>query len=475
LIDGKPVMQANYIPTYMKNTKGGSGVERRSGIDAIDGGIIFNWRENNPTAKKIFITKGLHKIEVEVENGITETFNEIDEKIFSTKDWSFITTNQSPAIAGVVYEGPPLFAYQDNRWGEFMNDNSVSPEIESSENAARYMQPDGRKRFTWKDVKFPESGQYDVTFLADSNAILFISGQEVLRSQGFAENPQTFKINITQGTYEINVDSDYPYTISPETNTEEYFREINPSGIALVITKKVSVLAGTGKPWTENPMGISAILIPPPCPRVIKGKGVVTRVDVDDPGNSFPPPPGPGYPVTLRLKSVNVLDPGINHNCGVDKIEITPSNGAVLDYNCDSFGRIREVIIKDPGLGFTTYPNIRMVTDTGINATFAPQFEVIRDPIVSPEKLIQVTDLVGLKQTGYVDGRAYYGAVFLKDGLLFAGFYETPGELVQVYATLKESIDAQVTTRPSAIQRQGTDITSNDPRLNIPNTPDQII
>jgi len=121
------------------------------------------------------------------------------------------------------------------------------------------------------------------------------------------------------------------------------------------------------------------------------------------------------------------------------------------------------------------YPDIRMVTDTGINATFAPQFEVIRDPIVSPEKLIQVTDLVGLKQTGYVDGRAYYGAVFLKDGLLFAGFYETPGELVQVYATLKESIDAQVTTRPSAIQRQGTDVTSNDPRLNIPNTPDQII
>ena len=100
-----------------------------------------------------------------------------------------------------------------------------------------------------------------------------------------------------------------------------------------------------------------------------------------------------------------------------------------------------------------------------------PVFKVIRDPLIEPDRLVQVTDLAGLKQTGYVLGRPYYGAVFLKDGIRYAGYYETAGELVQVYDTLKESIDAQVTTAPSAIQRQGTDITSNDPRLNIPNTP----
>ena len=112
----------------------------------------------------------------------------------------------------------------------------------------------------------------------------------------------------------------------------------------------------------------------------------------------------------------------------------------------------------------------------GVNATFRPQFEVVRDPIVVDEaKLIQVTDLVGLKQTGYVDGRAYYGAVFYKDNIRYAGFYETAGDLVQVYDTLQESIDAEVTTPPSAIQRQGTDVTSNDPRLDIPNTPDDLI
>ena len=59
-------------------------------------------------------------------------------------------------------------------------------------------------------------------------------------------------------------------------------------------------------------------------------------------------------------------------------------------------------------------------------------------------------------------------------GIRYAGWYETPGELVQIYDTLQESIDAQVTTRPSAITRQGSDIQSNDPRLNIPGTPDYL-
>jgi hypothetical protein len=96
---------------------------------------------------------------------------------------------------------------------------------------------------------------------------------------------------------------------------------------------------------------------------------------------------------------------------------------------------------------------------------------VVRDPVViDPQKLLQVTDLVGLKQTGYVNGRAYYGAVYYDKGIRYAGFYETVGEPIQIYDTLRESILAQVITPPSAILRQGTDIRSNDPLLNIPGT-----
>jgi hypothetical protein len=369
---------------------------------------------------------------------------------------------------GVTYEGPPLFAYKDNRWNDFMNNHSVSPLLPPLD--AENPEINGVKKYTWKGVNFPESGQYDIAFQADNNASLIVGGVKVLSSQSFAENPQTFKVNVTQGRYDIVVEC------NNVPDTTNIFRN-NPTGFALVIRKNVTLRNTQTTPWSQNPIGISAILIPPPCPRRIRGRGVVTDVIVNDPGNGYlrPIPQDQGYPVALRLKQVIVENPGINYNCGVDELRITPSNGAELDYICDPFGKIREVKVLNPGLGFTEYPDIRLISDTGVNASFRPVFEVVRDPIVLPERLIQVTDLVGLKQTGYVDGRPYYGAVYYDQGVRFAGFYETVGEPVRVYDTLQESITAQITTPPSAIQRQGTDISSNDPRLNIPGTPQNLI
>jgi hypothetical protein len=177
------------------------------------------------------------------------------------------------------------------------------------------------------------------------------------------------------------------------------------------------------------------------------------------------------------LEEVIIKNPGINYN-PEDLITITPDNGAELAFETDNFGRIVNVNVLNSGFGFTTYPTITISSPVGggVNAKFIPKFRIIRDPIVVDEsKLIQVTDLVGIKQTGYIDGRPYFGAVFYKNNIKYAGYYETVGDLVQIYNTLKESIDAQVTTPPSAIQRQGTDVTSNDPRLNIPGTPQNLI
>ena len=199
-------------------------------------------------------------------------------------------------------------------------------------------------------------------------------------------------------------------------------------------------------------MGIGAILIPPPCPRRIRGKGVVTDVIVNDPGNGYLPPISPTItpPSTLALIQTNV--PGV------------PGSGAGAGAGAGAGGAGVPAVplsIPSPPSG----------APTGINASFRPQFEVVRDPVViDPQKLLQVTDLVGLKQTGYVNGRAYYGAVYYDKGIRYAGFYETVGEPIQIYDTLRESILAQVITPPSAILRQGTDIRSNDPLLNIPGT-----
>ena len=582
LIDDVPIMQANYIPIELRNTRGGSGAQQRSGIADIDGGRIFNWRENNPKPKKVFLTKGKHTIQVEVENGITETFQLVDKKIFSTKDWivssqgpktvdidfevfvggqigkairieeldivvkksfdqtpypkerfkrtveygkeytvkitdfdyksynppgkiqlkssgsllqledwienrfddcyvnvsigkffdikgdtcKFVVTYKPPATtsgtskSGALYEGPtPIANYRGDFISPLFDDVNAIPNEEVQGNTWI---------FRWTNVDFPEDGQYTLEAEADDNLIVKVDGVKVGESKVFEGRRKT-NFNITKGKRTIELE--LSNIRIPDTGFQQ-----NPVVGFAQITKKVSQATGVSKPWTENPMGISAILIPPPCPKRIRGKGVVTDVIVDDPGNGFPRPGTGDYPVALRLKNVIVDDTGINYSCGIDQIQITPSNGAVLDYECDTFGRIINVKVLNPGLGFTRYPEITLPSDTGINATFIPQFEVVRDPIVTePQKLIQVTDLVGLKQTGYVDGRAYYGAVFYKEGVRYAGFYETPGQLVQVYDTLQESIDSQVTTPPSAIQRQGTDVTSNNPRLNLPGTPENLV
>jgi len=234
----------------------------------------------------------------------------------------------------------------------------------------------------------------------------------------------------------------------------------------------------------ENPISISAELVPPPCPRKVIGTGVVTEVIIEDPGNSYPPPPPPGdgYPAIVTLNDIDVVDPGINYDCSKDKVVIEPANGAEAVLECDNFGRIKNVTVTNPGQ-FTAWPQLYIDSPTGVAASLRPKFKITRelppavmiDEGLDPDKLIQVTDLVGIKQTGYYDGKPYYGAVFYKEGVRYAGYYETTGVLVQIYDTMQESIDGMVTTPPSAIQRQGTDIASDDPNLDIPNTPDNLI
>ena len=172
-----------------------------------------------------------------------------------------------------------------------------------------------------------------------------------------------------------------------------------------------------------------------------------------------------------------ILDPGINYNCAEDEIYLV-QNGQRLDSpklslcQCGPFGKVEKVCIDGIGY-FTEPPDVVVDSPTGVNLEISLQFKPTIVPPDIPD-IIQVTDLVGLKQTGYYKGKPYYGAVFFENGVKYSGWYRTAGQMVQVYDTMQESIDAEVTTPASAIQRQGSDITSNDPRLNIPDTPENL-
>jgi hypothetical protein len=346
-------------------------------------------------------------------------------------------------------------------WSKFMNRYAISP-VPTLNTGSRA--PSGVIFKNSWTIDAPYSGVYGFRGTADNIGKFFVDGREITRLQSSnIARPETIRFNLSEGRHTVSIEL-----------------ESNPAiqGVSLI--------------------GISAVIIAC-CPKRVGGKGVVVEVIPEEPGNNYLPPrvvpidpgvpvdPGvpslpsipdvPTYQVSLVLDDVIIENPGISY-CPEDSITITPDNGAELEFETDNFGRITNVNVLNPGFGFTTYPTIRISSPIcgGVNAKFIPKLKVIRDPIVVDEsKLIQVTDLVGIKQTGYIDGRPYFGAVFYENNIKYAGFYETVGDLVQVYDTLKESIDAQVTTPPSAIQRQGTDVTSNDPRLNIPGTPQNLI
>ena len=372
-------------------------------------------------------------------------------------------TSSGTTKGGVTYNGPTLFKHNNKNWSKYMNKNNVSPFLGIPFNEDNDLIT-GDRTYTWSNVSFPENGRYEFRFQSDDRAELFINGTRIRESRSFRGDPRVTYAEISEGNYEVKVVCN---NLSfPGRNR---FRN-NPTGFALKIFKDVTITT-TGRPWIVNPVGISAILIPPPCPKIIEGKGTVEDIIIKQPGNGFITAPGPGYPTLVVTKGIDIAAPGINYSPD-DQLLI---NGNPATIEVDGFGRVTNVLL--PPTIITETPDIQLPSATGIGfrGTSINETIVVPEDVFDPDQLIQVTDLVGVKQTGYVNGKPYYGSVFSRDGQLFAGVYETIGELIPVYATLQESIDNRITTRPAAILRQGTDVSSNDPRLRIPGTPDNLV
>ena len=360
---------------------------------------------------------------------------------------------------GVSYSGPELSSYRSGRLGPF-----ITPRFDSDQ---QYLAEFNGKTWImkWTGVEFPISGRYRIRSEADDILRVKVDGKFITETK-VNEGVREIFFNASQGKRNVemeltNIDLQRPF-------------QINPTVFSAIIDIDADIAVPAEKSWRDNPVGISAILIPPPCPLETKGRGKLCDILPLQPGNGYSPPEGPGYPAVLEVIKLEPVNPGINYGPD-DPVCIIKEDGSRVCFppNLGPFGA--NLPIDTPPTPITEYPNIFQSSPTGVNSRFRPVIRVRRDPLdVEPEDILQVTDLVGLKRTGYVDGREYFGAVFYKDGVRFAGYYETPGQLIQVYDTLQESIDGEVTTRPSAILRQGTDITSNDPRLNIPGTPENL-
>ena len=211
--------------------------------------------------------------------------------------------------------------------------------------------------------------------------------------------------------------------------------------------------------------------------------GVVVRIIVNETGTGYLPPKAtsPQYPAILQLSEVRVDDPGINYDCGRDEIVIEPANGTQLSYVCEPFGKISGVKVLKAG-NFTELPTIKMKTTTGVSASFTPVFNVIRDPQpVEPvaKDIVQVFDLVGLNVNGYVGGKEYYGNVYFKNGVKFAGTSIKSGTNIRVFESREASIsgvnvpvarivrsDTTLDTRTTAV----TDVITAEPEIVEPTT-----
>ena len=89
----------------------------------------------------------------------------------------------------------------------------------------------------------------------------------------------------------------------------------NPTVASCKITCEVPVEVADTRSWLSNPVGISAVLLAPPCKRIVGGAGTVTAVEIVEPGNTYPPQEG-GVPSQVILTEITPSKPGIGYTPG---------------------------------------------------------------------------------------------------------------------------------------------------------------
>ena len=102
----------------------------------------------------------------------------------------------------------------------------------------------------------------------------------------------------------------------------------------------------------SNPVGASAMIIPPPCPKVVEGTGFVEKIEVyrtrkwTSTIQNFLRVVGQGIPVTLKLTDIVPTATGIGYTPG-DRIIVEVPGRPPIEFEpeLDTFGRINRIPI----------------------------------------------------------------------------------------------------------------------------------
>ena len=206
-------------------------------------------------------------------------------------------------LNGVNYKGPELASYRTGKLGRL-----ISPFFPLGEDQGGELLNGRTWEMVWENVDFPITGNYDFRFEVDDSIDVFVSNEESksknvtykkittatlgqVRANG--NNPILKKARIEKGKRSVKV-------VLTNLSFNNTFRR-NPTYFGMKIKFKDTVLQADKRSWLTNPVGISAVLLAPPCPRDPGGVGILTAITVDEPGNGYEPkPPGDSDYVNVR-------------------------------------------------------------------------------------------------------------------------------------------------------------------------------
>ena len=162
-----------------------------------------------------------------------------------------------------------------------------------------------------------------------------------------------------------------------------------PPGTTFTVSLGDTVTYPGQSPFTVEEGGV---LTAPPL-----ANGVLTAppLDTQSVSGTEPTDSTGTYPITIGIIDVTISDGGFGYDPN-DKIIVTPDNGAVLEPTYGPFGNLQSVKVINGGYGYSGYPEIRIDTKTGYNASITPVFQKVDPPVVPDQnQILQVVDCVG--------------------------------------------------------------------------------